>query len=103
MPSNRVSELAHRLAELNPVDREGEGLMSVAIGVMYALHSALAQDYSDADGTAFSHVRKAAEALARGQTPQTQKYLAGYYFNDALLRLDIAYENAASPPDKTKG
>lgn len=39
------------------------------------------------------HVRKAVEALERGEIPRTKKYLAGYYFNDAMIRVDIAYEN----------
>jgi len=32
--------------------------------------------------------------MADGSEPRNQRYLGGYYFNDALLRLDIAYENA---------
>jgi hypothetical protein len=92
--SDRLSELAGRLAQLRTAESQDLGLISVAVGAIYAVKSAVKLGYSGLRSTRTQqvHVRKAAEALGRGGTPRTSVYLAGYYFNDSLLRLDIAYE-----------
>ena len=81
------------------------GLISVAVGVIYAITSAVKLGYSGQRSrrTQQVHVRKAAEALARGETPETSVYLAGYYFNDSLLRLDIAYESVLRRITRQRG
>lgn len=91
--SDRLSELAGRLAQLRTAESQDLGLISVAVGAIYAVKSAVKWGYSGLRSTRTQqvHVRKAAEALGRGGTPRTSVYLAGYYFNDSLLRLDIAY------------
>jgi len=94
-PDACLTELANRLAALSPRNAEDVGFMSVTVGAIYALRSALWSGYvgRPSHQTLRGHVDKAAAALARSVRPATKTYLAGYYFNDALLRLDIAYEN----------
>jgi hypothetical protein len=62
------------------------------VAIRYALTFGFSDDASD--GTKPEHVVKALGALERNGPPTGETYLAGHYFNDALLRLDIAYENA---------
>jgi hypothetical protein len=101
----RLGELAGRLAELRTVESEDLGLISVAVGAVYAVKAAAKSGYSGRSShrTQQGHVRKVAEALARGETPQTDVYLAGYYFNDSLLRLDIAYEGVLRRITRQRG
>jgi hypothetical protein len=91
-----LERLAQRLCDLAPVNDTARGLVSVATGALYALHQAHAREYSGCrdEVPELSHAIKVAEALAARRSPVNRMYLGGYYFNDALLRLDIAYENA---------
>jgi hypothetical protein len=75
----------------------------VAVGALCALVSALKLGYSDSNDTQWVHAQKVARALSRGELPLTGTYLAGYHFNDALLRLDIAYENALRRLTRRRG
>jgi hypothetical protein len=91
----RLSSLALRLAALKLTHSENLGLVSITIGAIYALDTAT-RTYGyepQSRRTQATHVQKALAALADGRAPLTCVYLAGYYFNDALLRVDIAFEN----------
>jgi hypothetical protein len=39
-------------------------------------------------------MRAAALGIAKGEPPSTGRSVAGYYFNDALFRLDVGFETA---------
>jgi hypothetical protein len=101
---DRLSTFAARLAALDPQQHEHVGLVSVTVAAIYAIRKALSFGSSGSPGdlTRRGHVLKAGEALARGETPP-RVYLAGYYFNDSLVRVDIAYENILRHRTRRRG
>src|SRR5262245_31527055 len=85
--------LAERLVQLSPRRSDEGDLVSVALGAVYALKRAVELDYSDRDITSWSDTQKAGRIIGQGRALASGRYMAGYYFNDAILRLDVAYEN----------
>lgn len=89
-----LQDLVKCLVSLKSRGNAQADLVSLAVGAVYALRRADELGYTDGAGiTSWSDVQKAGRAIANGASP-LGRFIAGYYYNDALLRLDIAYENA---------
>lgn len=92
-PELELAALAKRLSLLWPSSDEAVGLISVAIGAIYGLQRAVVDSETLGGVPGRSDVMKAAEQLSR-KRPPPRIYVVGYELNNALLRLDIAFENA---------
>jgi hypothetical protein len=88
--AKKISELMSELLALNePLD--------LALGAVHALIEARKHNYRDRKWPLppryYIKVRKLAEDLSRGRQLDDKPWLAGFYFNSALLRIAAVYHD----------
>jgi hypothetical protein len=87
----RLRAVAHRLSELNPEDDTGIALGNLMAGVVYSLHRATLLRYEDKRSTpdrleCRREFKDCSRSLSNSQDLE-EPWLAGFYFNSAILRL----------------
>lgn len=118
MPENQdediqkqIRQLAEQFRHVQPESPAESTLYNFAFGALYAFGRAVALDYCIhyRQGTSLAKTKtvskeRAAEAATLAANlanetvplekalPASGKWLAGYYYNDALLRIDVCYE-----------
>ena len=94
-----LSNLASRLQALNPSSSQQTTPMNFAVGALYALRRAHELGYVSKNdlGRGFrmwSEAKQICQALESiGTLPETGAWLAGYFFNDGIIRISVAYEH----------
>lgn len=93
----RVREAAGRLGCLIATNPDERAILSFAIGAAYSLDKALAIGFADRTGKAlpldFSiDLHQVSLAISESRDPAPQVWVAGFYFNSALLRLAAVAE-----------
>lgn len=118
MPENQdketkkeIKQLAEQLRDVQPKNAASYTLCNFAFGALYAFGRAVSLEYlvqydeevspspsisvSRQRATEVSHLAAdlAKEDVPLGKAlPTSGRWLAGYYYNDALLRIDVCYE-----------
>jgi hypothetical protein len=106
-----IKQLAEQLRRVQPEIAAECTLYNFAFGVLYAFGRAVSLEYLTQYGEELSHspsipvskqratevsqlaANLASENVPLGNAlPASGKWLAGYYYNDALLRVDVCYE-----------
>ena len=95
-----LKRLASRIGSVTPKDPEQATLYNFGFGAIYALARAEELGYTSharAPGIGMQRSREvkrcATAMMGRDQLPRKGKWLAGFYFNDALIRADVSYEH----------
>ncbi len=95
-----IMTMASQFERMRPTNVEQETYCNFAFGALHALarseelgyrHHNRQQGKSTRRATAVGKI--AARMAKRGVTAGRGEWLAGYYYNDALFRMDIAYEH----------
>ena len=96
---DRLKELAGRFTAMHPSNDGERTAYNFAFGALYALARAKELGFPDTKpevGTSEKRSREINAIAARMKKDGTfvteGKWLAGYYYNDALLRCDVGYE-----------
>ncbi|OGW65609.1 MAG: hypothetical protein A3H49_03215 [Nitrospirae bacterium RIFCSPLOWO2_02_FULL_62_14] len=99
--NKQIVEMASQLSQMTPKGVEQETFYNFAFGALHALARAEELGYRNQNKALGKSARRsavvkklAARIAKRGITISRGEWLAGYYYNDALLRMDIAYEHA---------
>lgn len=94
-----ASDLAAQIVDLKPKDEGQTGLVTLTFGAVYAAAKAVDLSYSERDDHRLwsqelsQQALQHASALAKHRIlPLEGQWLAGFYFNDAIIRTDIAFE-----------
>ena len=91
-----IAEVARRLKNLSPRNDEEYRIFTFALGAIYAAANAEALDFSHTTepepGELVRQAQSVLNSLATGDMPRGNRWTAGYYFNDALFRTDVAFE-----------
>jgi len=92
-----IQDLAQRLKKLLPRNDEERRIFTFALGAIYAASWAEALGYSDTTEPNAAELvdqarRPVLDGLAKGIRPHEGRWVAGFYFNDALFRTDVAFE-----------
>ncbi len=98
--NKQLTEMADQLSRMTPKGTEQETYFNFAFGALYALARAEELGYNHQNKTRGKSTRRSA-AVAQVATRMAQRgvmtwkgeWVAGYFYNDALLRADIAYEH----------
>lgn len=96
---DRLQVLARRLAQLNAWHDEHTTPLNFAVGATYALGMAHALDYDDrAEAGRGQRMWDLASAIAQDLShgrdlPRDGEWLAGYCFNNAIIRIAVSYEH----------
>jgi hypothetical protein len=88
---NRLQEVAQRISTVHPVENAEIACVNLIAGALYALHQAATLDYDDNRANSNPDVskqefRRAVIKISRGLLPE-DAWVAGFYFNSALLRM----------------
>jgi|RhiMethySRZTD1v2_1073278.scaffolds.fasta_scaffold01410_6 hypothetical protein len=94
-----LSNMAFRLQALNPSSPQQTTPMNFAVGALYALRRAHELDYVSKNDlgrglrmwSEAKHICQALEGV--GTIPEAGAWLAGYFFNDGIIRISVAYEH----------
>lgn len=111
----RIRSLAAEIAAMKPRNPSEATLYNFAFGALYAFQRAIALEYLDQwrqehgrvqteriSKRRAREVRHLANHLSAGRSLPSGRWLAGYYFNDALIRADVCYEQLARYSGKVK-
>src|SRR5690348_1933311 len=98
--NERLKYIAGRLAHLSPRSGQQSTPLNFAVGALWALAEAHKLGYPSLRVTQSRGMRMWGKAkgicLAMnrgGDLPTHGEWLAGYYFNDGIIRIDVAYEH----------
>jgi len=92
-----AKEFARRLKNLSPRNDEEHRIFTFTLGAIYAAACAEILDYSETTeptpGDLVDQARQAVlDGLSEGELPYGGRWAAGFYFNSALFRTDVAFE-----------
>ena len=92
----RLRKLAGRLSALSPRNDQQLGIVAFTFGVIYSAAKAVELQYPKTRREEAAHAKEvtalAAQFAERGELPEVGRWLGGYFFNNTVLRLDIALE-----------
>jgi hypothetical protein len=95
----RCRELASRVAYLIRREPDLSDTLDFAIGAIYALLKAIEFGYVDRTKALspnyWTSLATRAENMGRGTLPGRDHWVAGFYFNSALMRISAVYERTA--------
>src|SRR5215472_13762738 len=95
----RLQHLAARLGQLTAQSDRHSTPLNFAAGALHALAKAQVLDYDDrAEAGKGKRMRQFASTSAQdlshgGELPTAGDWLAGYYFNDAIIRMAVSFEH----------
>lgn len=105
-----LSSIASRLQALNPGTSQQTTPMNFAVGALYALRRAHELGYAPKNDLGrglrmWSEAKQLCQDLENGGIlPDARAWLGGYFFNDGIIRISVAYEHlireATSAMDK---
>jgi hypothetical protein len=111
----RIRILAAEIAAMRSRNPSEATLYNFAFGALYAFERAIALGYLDqwheehrrvqAEKISKSRAREVthlAAHLSAGRSLPSGRWLAGYYYNDALIRTDVCYEQLARYSGKVR-
>ena len=91
-----LSSIASRLQALNPNSSQQTTPMNFAVGALYALRRAHELGYVSKNDLGrglrmWSEAKQICQALEGiGTIPEAGAWLAGYFFNDGIIRISVA-------------
>ncbi|MEK6804908.1 MAG: hypothetical protein AABZ34_19940 [Nitrospirota bacterium] len=100
--NDRIKRALSQMKDLqvSPSDPRQSSLYNFALGAIYSLARAEELGYprlSQEPGRVWRRMEEAKELVLRmlveDRPPEQGEWLAGYYFNDAIVRLDLAFEH----------
>jgi hypothetical protein len=91
----RTASLANRMRTLRRENDQERGIYSFTLAALYAVSKALDLGVSRRRTSRLPDEEPILAQLEEGRVPCSGNWLAGYYYNDALLRVDIAFEAIA--------
>jgi len=100
--NDRIKRALSQINEwrLDPSDARQSCLYNFVLGAIYSLARAEELGYPhqpQEPGRVWRRMEEAemlvARMLVEDRTPERGEWLAGYYFNDAIIRLDLAFEH----------
>lgn len=98
--NKQLTKMADQLSRMTPKGTAQETYFNFTFGALYALARAEELDYHRQNKTLGKSTRRTAAAAQlatrmanRGVLTWKGEWVAGYFYNDALLRADIAYEH----------
>ena len=107
---DELKRLAARINSVRPKDPQQATIYNFVFGALYALARAEELGFPThgyGPGIGMQRSREVAlRAIALknlGRVPRTGHWLAGFYFNDALIRADVCYEHVTRFFTKKKG
>jgi hypothetical protein len=94
----QLTAIAGRLRQLAPSTPEQSTPFNFAVGAVYALSRALELNYSDVHELGrgmrmWQEAKDLCHLIECGSPPKEGEWLAGYFFNDAIMRIAVAYEH----------
>lgn len=111
----KIRDLAAEIESLKPKSPSESTLYNFAFGALYALERAIALEYPgqghklgmqrNVERLSMKRAREVkglARCLREGRDMHSKDWLAGYFYNDALIRTDICYEQLARFMGKVK-
>jgi hypothetical protein len=92
--SSKVKAITKKVASLEDnSDKVIMGLKGLLTGIAYSIIKS--EEYGYSHEIRPSHSKKVSEAaidICSGKTPEDRKWIAGYYFNDAIYRIAAVYD-----------
>lgn len=95
----RVSAIASRLHNLIPSSHQQTTPFNFTVGAIYALRRAEELSYVSKQDAGrglrmWGEAKQICQTLAKaGTLPEMGEWLAGYFFNDGIIRIAVAYEH----------